>query len=277
MMESVTRSSCSRLLACHSRILTALFIFGLFLLPAASAHAHFGLILPSDPIVTQDEPRSVSLTIQFLHPMDRELMDMARPEAFAVKTRNATLNLTKKLVEKRDNEGRRYWVCSYELKRPGDYLFYLEPRPYWEPSEDKYIVHLVKVCVNAFGLEQGWDQPVGLEAEIVPLVRPYGIWTGNLFRGQVLKQGKPVPFAEIEVEYLNPLKDGRPEITPPEPPFTTQVIKADENGIFSYAMPREGWWGFAALLDADSTMPRDGKEKPVELGAVIWIPCRDMK
>ena len=56
-----------------------------------------------------------------------------------------------------------FWSADYQIRRPGDYTFFLTPSPYWEPVEDKFIVHYTKVCVNALGLEQGWDQPLGLE------------------------------------------------------------------------------------------------------------------
>lgn len=61
-----------------------------------------------------------------------------------------------------------------------------------------FIVHFTKVCVNALGLEEGWDKPVGLETEIIPKTRPYGLWTGNVFTGQVLIKGKPA--ADVDVE-----------------------------------------------------------------------------
>ena len=32
-----------------------------------------------------------------------------------------------------------------------------------------------------------------------------------------------------------------------------------------------GWWGFAALNAADFKLKHNGKEKDVELGAVIWV------
>ena len=58
----------------------------------------------------------------------------------------------------------------------------------------------------------------------------------------------------------------------------TQVIKADGNGVFSYAMPRAGWWAFAALVDGDEKMRNpEGEEVDVELGALMWVRCRDMK
>ena len=40
-------------------------------------------------------------------------------------------------------------------------------------------------------------------------------------------------------------------------------------------MPVSGWWGFAALIDDDETIEKDGKKYPVELGAVIWVEAKD--
>ncbi len=159
------------------------------------------------------------------------------------------------------------------IKRPGDYVFFVEPAPYWEPAEGVMIVHYTKVFVDAYGAEEGWDTELGLPVEIVPLVRPYGLWTGNLFQGIVKRDGRPAPFAEVEVEWRN---DG--SVTAPADPYVTQVVKADATGVFSYAMPRAGWWGFAALLEGDKPMKNpDVKELPVEAGALIWVQTRDMK
>ena len=56
------------------------------------------------------------------------------------------------------------------------------------------------------------------------------------------------------------------------------MIKANENGEFCYAMPRAGWWGFAALSEADFTLKTEGgEEKGVELGALIWVNVSEMK
>jgi cobalt/nickel transport protein len=118
---------------------------------------------------------------------------------------------------------------------------------------------------------------VGLETEIIPFTRPYGLWTGNLFTGQVLVKGAPVPFAEVEIEYLNESPENTRVVVPPADPYVTQVVRADENGMFSYAMPKAGWWGFSALNKADWTLTRDGQEKGVEIGAVYWVRIRDMK
>ncbi len=57
----------------------------------------------------------------------------------------------------------------------------------------------------------------------------------------------------------------------------TQVIKTDGNGVFTYAMPKAGWWGFAALTEDEKTMQHEGREYPVEIGAVIWVRTHDME
>jgi cobalt/nickel transport protein len=55
----------------------------------------------------------------------------------------------------------------------------------------------------------------------------------------------------------------------------TQTVKADKNGVFTYAAPKAGWWGFAALNLADFKLKHNGKDKEVELGAVIWVKFHD--
>ncbi len=244
-----------------------------------SSYAHFGSIIPSTAIVSQGDNPSILLDIAFLHPMEQNLMTMAKPKQFGVLHGGQRNDLTQTLLEKKGKgqaQSLTSWQATYTIKRPGDYTFFMEPQPYWEPTEDTFIIHYTKVCVHGFGLEQGWDQPAGLATEIIPLTRPYGLWTNNLFTGQVLLNGKPVPFAEVEVEYLNRSQDNPSLITPPSDPYVTQVVKADGAGIFSYAMPRQGWWGFAALNQAGWKLSHDGIDKNVELGAVYWVHTIDM-
>ncbi len=237
------------------------------------ADAHFGMIVPSDDIVTKDDDKIIGLEIKFMHPMEGHYMNMEKPVRFGVIHMGKRINLLDTLNQKKI-QGYSTWEAAYHIRQPGDYTFYVEPEPYWEPAEDCYIIHYTKTCVNAFGMQKGWDQEIGLETEIVPLTRPYGLWTGNTFRGIVKLKGKPVPYAEIEVEYYN--KDG--EVVPPADPYVTQVIKSDVNGVFAYSIPKAGWWGFAALNEASWTIKGpDGKDKPVEIGAVYWLRAQDME
>jgi len=235
--------------------------------------AHFGMIIPSDDMVSQGEAKTIGLTVRFAHPFEGHLMNMVKPKQFGVVTRGATTDLLNTLKEKRVGEFST-WTTDYQIKRPGDHIFYVEPQPYWEPAEESFIVHYTKVVVDAFDLEEGWDEEVGLKTEIVPLTRPYGLWSGNVFTGMVKVEGKPLPNAEVEVEYYN--ENGA--VKAPADPFVTQVIKADKNGVFSYAMPKAGWWGFAALSTDKKTIKHsDGKEYPVEIGAVLWVKTYEMK
>ncbi len=241
--------------------------------------AHFQMMLPSNDMVSVNEPRRVELFICFSHPMDGgPRMEMATPEAFGVFIRGKKINLEGSLKKievplypawypkAHINKKVTAWKASYQLKRPGDHIFYLVPRAYFEPAEEKFIKQITKVVVNAFGAEEGWDQVLGLEAEIIPLTRPYGIWAGNTFRGLVLIHGKPAPDLDVEVEYYN--QNGL--VKTPKDAFVTQVIKTDKNGVFTYTMPWAGWWGFSALGDG-GMLKKDGKKYPVELDAVIWV------
>ncbi len=241
---------------------------------AGPAWAHFQVLIPSTDIVTAEGTRTVDLNVVFTHPMEfGPAMEMAPPKQFGVLADGRKQDLTESL-EPKEVDGKAAYDASFRVRAPADYVFYVEPAPYWEPAEQKMIVHYTKVVVDAFGAEEGWDAMVGFPVEIEPLTRPYGLWTGNAFRGIVRKGGEPVPFAEVEVEYYNEDR----ALAIPADPFVTQVTKADADGVFCYAMPRAGWWGFSALVDGDEQMPNpDGELVDVELGGLIWVKTVDME
>lgn len=239
----------------------------------ATALAHFQELLPGSDLVTRETGPTVELSLIFTHPFARgPVMPMERPAAFGVRVGDATIDLAGAL-EPVTVGGQPAYRASYDLDRPGDHLFFVEPVPYFEPAEGKAIVHYAKVVVNGYGMAEGWDEPVGLPVEILPLVRPYDLWAGNLFRGVVLRDGEPVPFAEVEVEWRN---DGT--LDAERAAFATQVIKADATGAFAFAMPRAGWWGFAALVDGDEPIVGpDGESWDVELGGLVWVHARSVE
>jgi len=241
---------------------------------ASQADAHFLVLLPADDVLSAQRSKTAELEILFTHPMEQgPVMEMGKPQRFGMLAGGQQYDLSESLRPKKV-QGKTAYSASVPLKRPGDYVFYIEPAPFWEATEEKLIIHYTKVVVNFAGVERGWDAMVGFPVEIEPLVRPYGLWTGNTFRGVVKKDGKPVPFAQIEVEYYN--EGGR--VKPPSDAFITQVIKADSGGTFSYSMPKAGWWGFAALVDGPEKMKNPaGKPVSVELGGVIWVKTVDMK
>lgn len=240
-------------------------------------YAHFAMVITSEDIVEQPSEADLNIKVMFAHPFEGVSMNMEKPVQFGVMVNGKKESLLENLEEYKlkmysDDKEFKAWQADYKIKRPGCYQFYVEPTPYWEPAEDCYIIHYTKVFVDAYGQEEGWDKEIGLKTEIVPLTRPFGIYAGNVFQCIVKVNGKPAPFTEVEVEYYN--KQG--ESKAPKGAFVTQVVKADENGVFTYAIPKAGWWGFAALNEDSKTIKLGDEEKSVEIGAVLWLKAYEM-
>jgi len=235
-------------------------------LTAGSASAHFGMVVPSIPTVT-DPGQQVELSLSFSHPFEGTGMKLEKPDQFYVVRDGEKTSLLDDLqqTEIMKNEGFSY---RFEPPRPGVYHFVMEPQPYWEPMEDSFIIHYTKTTIGVFGADENWGELMGLPVEIRPLLRPFGNYRGNSFTGQVLVNGKPAPNTEVEVEYYN----DRNEYQAPTDYHVTQVVVTDDNGVFTFSGPQAGWWGFAALHTADYTLKDpQGTEKAVELGGVIWV------
>ncbi len=243
---------------------------------AAPAYAHFQMIIPSDEIVSAGENRQIRLDLVFTHPFEGLGLNMEKPRRFGVWVAGKEIDLLDGLqqIQYQDRAGNTLsgYQRRYNLRKPGDHLFFVEPRPYWEAAENRFIIQYTKTVVNAFGMEEGWDHELGLKAEIIPLTRPYGLWTHSVFRGVVKHQGKPVPFTRVAVEYYN--ENGT--VKAPADPFITQTVVTDANGVFACALPKAGWWGMAASVKSEQTLDHDGKARPVELGAVLWIRTHDI-
>lgn len=162
----------------------------------------------------------------------------------------------------------------------GDYQIVVEPTPYLEEAEGLYIQQFAKVMVNVGGVPGNWSETLGLPAEIHSLNKTYANWTGGVFRGVVLGNGSPVPYTQVEVEYLNHdldianntfVADGK--IDAPHPSLAAIVILTDANGQFSFTLPKAGWWGFAAL----SVGPENEYNgKPLSQDAILWVQATDL-
>ncbi len=249
---------------------------------AATASAHFQMIYTPESALEKAE--AIDLKLVFTHPFEAgHTMDMGTPEQFFVvrKAKKQDLLDTLKPIQwtSLTNSGAAY-ETSCNLRGMGDNVFCLVPAPYYEAEEEVYIQQISKMVVNTAGFPTDWDAEIGLAAEIVPLDKPYALWTGNVFRGIVKSDGKPVPYAEIEVEYLNhePLMEydafaKTAAVTAPQNAFVTMTIKANVNGEFAFGIPKAGWWGFCALGVGPDT---EHKGKELSQDAVIWVQARDM-
>ncbi len=269
------------------KVMTSVFVGAATLAMASVAGAHFQMIYT--PEMARSRGGNIPLKLVFTHPFEAgHTMDMGKPEQFyVVRTRGENPPQKEDLLSTLQpitwtsltNQGRA-WETTYQV-RGGDYAFCLIPEPYWEGSESFYIKQNTKVIVNVGGIPGAWNEPVGMPTEIVPLAKPYDRWTGNVFQGRVLLNGKPVPNAEVEIEFMNHkprletnsfAEEG--EVEAPQDSFVLQTIFADENGVFTFGIARAGWWGFAALdLDPDYKY----KDKKCSRDAVIWIKAVDMK
>ncbi len=232
---------------------------------AETASAHFGMVIPSKDMVLEKKDASIEADFAFAHPMEVNGMDLAMPEKCQLFVGGKATDLLPSLKEKKIMDHKGY-KADIAIQRPGVYQIAMTPKPYWEEAEDCYIVHYTKAYIAAFGDEDGWQEPLGLKTEIVPLTRPFGNYAGNTFQGQVLLNGKPVAGCDVEVEYFN--KDGKYKA--PNDYMVTQVVRTDPNGIFTFTVPFAGWWGFAALNTSEEKMDHEGAKKDVELGAVLW-------
>ncbi|MDR1085099.1 MAG: DUF4198 domain-containing protein [Deltaproteobacteria bacterium] len=240
----------------------------LVILAPVPAWAHFGMLIPSVPTVMDSKDSTVTMDAKFWHPFENNGMDLVKPKSFQVYQGDQAADLLPSLKETKLGD-HTTWRLSYKIERPGLYKFVMEPEPYWEPAEDCFIVHYTKVYVDAFGDDDGWNEPTpGLKTEIVPLIKPGGLYAGNTFVGRVLLDGQSAKNSEVEIEwYPGPGKAGQA----PYESMVPQTVMTDEQGLFFYTPPTEGWWGFAGLNTADYKLPQEGQQKDVELGAVLWL------
>lgn len=246
---------------------------------AGKASAHFQLLYT--PKVSLAKAQSIEMRLVFGHPLDNgHVMEMGAPEAFYYLHKGKRVDLMKSLKPitwKGPENAAAAFAARVKIKRNGDYVFVAVPSPYYEDGENKYIQQITKSFVNKGGLPTGWEKPLGLKTEIVPLNKPTNVLAGGTFSGQVLADGKPVPGAEIEVEWINGKPDPAgnafgPSRVAPRP--SALVAISDANGVFTFGVPKAGTWGFAAL----NTGPdKRFKGKELSQDAVIWIHATEMR
>ncbi|WP_286239433.1 DUF4198 domain-containing protein [Neptuniibacter halophilus] len=241
------------------------------------AQAHFQMVYTPD--LLRERGGQITLKMPFTHPADNgHVMAVDRPEQFYVIKKGQKTDLLGQVNpaqwSSNENRGESY-EADVKLRGLGDYVFVYQMAPYLEAAEDLYIQQITKTIVNVGSLPTDWDQELGLDAEIVPLTKPYAIYAGGTFTGIVKSAGEPVPFAELEVEYIN----YEPDLTQnafakeanmkvPSDVFITMTIKADANGTFTFGIPKAGQWGFVALGVGPKT---EHKGKELSQDAVIWV------
>ena len=262
---------------CHLQRFIAPAVIAIGCLLPSYANAHFQMIYT--PELLRAKGGNITLKMPFTHPAaSGHVMQVDQPQAFYMIKKGKKTNLMDSLSEieweSAVDKGHAY-QADVKLRGLGDYVFIAKPSPYFEAEEDAYIQQITKTIVNVGGLPTDWNKDFGLAAEIVPLTKPYAIYEGGIFTGVVKSRGQAVPFAEIEVEFVNYVPDMEsnrfaktPLMTPAADVFITQTIYADANGTFNYVLPKAGQWGFAAL---DVGEAKTYQDKPLSQDAVIWV------
>jgi len=252
----------------------ALFPALVWLLLAASpaCAAYFTILRAHPPLVSDPKCKEISVSIAFGQPFAQTATDMDLVQMFAAIKypakkdghiiRHEFLDTVKPTKYLKKNA----WTATIPLPEPGLYQLVLETRPYWEETQGIFLQQFAQTLVPVQGCEHGWDIPVGLKLEILPLTRPFGLVAPALFTGRVLLDEKVLPDNSVRIEYLN--EDKR---TVPSPYHQTQHVRTDEHGVFSFVCPHSGWWGFAAVTRGDPLKGSDGQAKNTELSGVLWI------
>jgi cobalt/nickel transport protein len=262
------------------KLLPALFALGASAMISTTSQAHFQLVYT--PEVNLEKAGDVAFKLVFWHPFENgHVMDMGQPEEFFYIHKGKKTDLLGSL-KSIEFKGSQNSAAAYEttvpLKRTGDYIFGIVPAPYLEESEDIYIQQFTKSYVNRGGIPGDWMEPIGMTTEIVPLNKPTNVIAGSTFTGRVLADGKPVAGIEVEVEYMA----AEPDMATNAPKAPTAspmkggavVVMSDENGYFTFGVPRAGFWGFAAL---GSGPEKEFKGKELSQDAVLWIRAYDIR
>jgi cobalt/nickel transport protein len=267
-------------------------VIGAATLFSSSSDAHFQMLYTHEMALTRGQ--ATRFVMVFTHPahggphmamgepLDFYVVSQRGEEAEAI--RRGLTEYLRPITWQSPDGGTPAWEASLprtEIRSLGDYIFVLEPAPYYEAGEDKYIQQLTKTMLNVGGVPGNWAEPLGLPTEILPLNKPYANWTGGVFRGVVLSEGTPVPNAEIEVEYVNYAPDlenfrfaEQPEVELPQDSYGTMSIRANDRGEFTIGMSRAGWWGICALAVGPDT---EHEGKVLSQDAVLWIQVKDMR
>jgi cobalt/nickel transport protein len=257
--------------------------------------AHFQSIYADN--YNQPAPAEVPLKLIFWHPFfDGPSVDMPPPEEFYALHRGERIDLMDSVTET-VFQGPDGTSVAYDAVLPaqrlGDYVLMLTTGPFRDETAGLVIQQYVKAVINRGGLPTDWDasgkfidianiatanlDPI--PTEIIPMTKPYNVLAGSTFTGMLLQDGMPVPGWDVEVVYIAANVDmdssAAGEATVARPPGGYLTVKTDPNGIFTFGIPRAGFWGFGALGSGPDQVTEDGT--PLSQDAIIWVEAFDFE
>lgn len=237
---------------------------------SVTTQAHFLTLFPEQQVIDQGDDHTLNFPIYFTHPMSMgPSMDIIKPEAVGYVLNNKKTDLTETLTAEKYG-GAAGWSLKFPLRRPGTYTFFANQQPYFDATEDVVITQYAKVVIDAFAAGGNWHPQLNTPVEIMPLIRPYALWSNSVFTGRVMVNSKPAAGVDVEVEYYNPQG-----VSVPSDAYLTQQVVTNSLGEFTIALPKQGWWGMAALVEDDQPISLEGKSYPHERAGIIWVQVQD--
>ncbi len=182
----------------------------------------------------------------------RDLSDAVTPDYYTVR-----------------NDRREIYTLSLDRKngflKPGDYAIVVRHSLHWKEKYGLFLQKTAKFYVNIGGLVTDWpNRLLKGDPEIIPLVSPYGVYAGTLFRAEAVNsRGERIPHARITVEYLNyNAADNALDVSSPlmsREDLGSVMFFTDAGGSFSFIPVRAGIWTFTLSLPAKES-PESGKK-----------------
>jgi len=192
--------------------------------------AHFPIAIPASEL---KRGQATKVRFSFGHPFEATRVDVKRPRAWLYPPKGERSALEASAAQ---GSAAKAWTLSVTPQVRGDHLLILAGQPVQHGRQQ--LQDWVKLVLPVGGVQRGWDRSLGLDLEIVPLSRPYGLVPGTSFRFTVQAKGKPLPGAMVEIERLN---ETAPKTLPPEP-LITRVEKSDALGNAAATLDQGGWW-----------------------------------
>ena len=265
------------------------------LLGATTAQSHT-VVMHTEEMALQ-RSAAVDLSLVFTHatsggptmPMEIQSFELHSGSRYTMGSVDLTNTLTPvEWLDYVDSDGVEHRAAAYtaqiprdEIRSLGDYQLALVTEPYWDDRDGMYIQQFVKLMLNVGGAQTNWFSTLDMPAEIHALKKPYANYVGEVFSGVVYADGLPVPFARLEIDYLNyePVPGelrfaDTPRIEAPHPSYEYISIMANQHGEFHFGIPHAGWWAIAALT-VGPEFEYEGEF--LSQDAILWIHAEDVR
>ncbi|RLA88725.1 MAG: hypothetical protein DRG20_05685 [Deltaproteobacteria bacterium] len=244
---------------------------------ASFSSAHFQTFWPDNNNGYAKRGKMVTWQYFWGHPYEFVVFDAKKPNFYVVTPKGSKENVEMKqnmMKDEATGKLRKAYKIKYTPKYLGDSWLCLEAPLYFVEEEGVFLKDYAKEVIHVIA-EDGWDKPVGMEIEMVPLTRPYGIEEGFVFVAQALFNGKPLSNGYVEIEKFNGFHIKEENIPKDQygnenVPMVTRVAKTDLNGYVTYTLDEPGWW-MICVYHKDGEKVVKGKHYPIIKRGGIWV------